>query len=168
MSQPLVATDCSESNCQQICSHYTTSHHMISCALTAQAGHVPPVGCHRLQAEEHLSTFLHTAGVVISYPNTMMSGMLTAQAGAHAGSCLGLYIPDPSRERQPSSCKGPWATQYNTWLVIILMPEGVVFFLFFLFLFFSSFISFYFCSFLFFLFFFVQGGNDCKNSEGVH
>jgi len=38
MSHPLVATDCRKSNCQQACSHYNTSKHMIVGALTVQAG----------------------------------------------------------------------------------------------------------------------------------
>ena len=52
MSHPLVATDCRKSNCQQACSHYNTSQHMVDCALTAQVADVPSSSCHRRQAEQ--------------------------------------------------------------------------------------------------------------------
>ena len=41
---------------------------MVGCALTAQVGDVPPSGCHRLQAEQQVSTGLHTAGVIMTCP----------------------------------------------------------------------------------------------------
>ncbi len=60
-----------------------------------------------------------------------------------------------------------WEARYNTWLLIQLMPKGVVFsFLFFSFLFFSFlFFSFLFFSFLFFSFLFFLQGEQCPSSE---
>ena len=72
--------------------------------------------------------------------------------------CIHSYMHSSWQHTIQQSKSFDWAARYNTWLLIKLTPNGVVFsFLFFSFLFFSFlFFSFLFFSFLFFSFLFFS------------